>query len=81
MESKTFTPIIVDLGSKSKKSIENLKKGEGKLMEEIEFTYNSVKSQLDPSDKEIIPLVMLYKEKEKSSKSSLPFPFPEFFKF
>ena len=74
MSDDTFTPLIFDLGSKSKSSISKLKKGEGKLMEEIEFTFNSVKQQLDVNDeKEIIPMIILYKEKEKDK---IPFPFP-----
>jgi len=79
MREDTFTPLIFDLGSKSKSSISKLKKGEGKLMEEIEFTYNSVKQQLDVNDeKEIVPLIVLHKEKDKNKVS---FPFPRLYHF
>lgn len=81
MEAETFTPIVIDLGNKSKSKINKLKRGEGELMDEIEFTYNNVKGQLTDKDdkKQLIPLIVIYREKERQ-RSTFPFPFP-FLKF
>lgn len=77
MSTETFTPIVIDLGKKSASKIKKLKKGEGELMDEIQFTYNNVKSQIvkEGDNKEIVPLVILYEEKDKN-KTTFPFPFP-----
>jgi len=75
MSYDTFRPIILDLGKKSSSKINKLKKGEGELMQEIEFTYNDIKVQLskENENKEIIPIIILYQEKKKE-RSIFPFP-------
>lgn len=75
-EPKTFTPIVLDFGKKSTSKINKLKRGEGELMQEIEFTYNNIKERLTEGkeDKEIIPVIIIYEEKQKA-KTMFPFPF------
>jgi hypothetical protein len=60
-------PVIVDLGAKSKKAINKLKCGDGKLMNEVEQAVELVRSNLDDHDKnkQIIPVLVIYRKKRK----------------
>lgn len=57
------TPIVVDLGSRSKKAIRRLKEGRGKLMAQVSDTVEQVRSSLGEEDKEIVPVVIVYRKK------------------
>jgi hypothetical protein len=61
------TPIIVDLGSRRKKAIKDLKNGKGKLLVEIELAVEQARAVLPDSDKNkaIIPVVVLYRQKRR----------------
>jgi hypothetical protein len=69
-------PVIVDLGSKSKKAVKKLKKGTGKLMAEVEQAIEQVRSELPNQDKnkQIIPVLIIYRKKGKRG----TFPFSPF---
>jgi len=60
-------PVIVDLGSRSKKAIKQLKSGTGELMAEVNQAIEQVHSGLPDEDKnkQIIPVLILYKKKQK----------------
>jgi hypothetical protein len=60
-------PVIIDLGKQKPKSIKELKKGEGKLWDEVFDVADEVKEMLgaEAEGKVLIPIVMLYKEKSK----------------
>ncbi len=60
-------PVIVDLGNKSKKAIKKLKRGTGKLMNEVEDAIEQVRLRLPESDrnKQIIPVLVIYGRKRK----------------
>jgi hypothetical protein len=66
-------PIVVNLGKKTKKAIKKLKKGEGKMVEEIQLAMNEVRSRLPEGEKNkpLVPVVMFVERKMKKSK--LPF--------
>jgi hypothetical protein len=69
-------PVIVDLGNKSKKAIKKLKRGSGKLMYEVEDAIEQVRSRLPDTDKgkQIIPVLVIYRQKRKRAKMpSMPF--------
>ena len=60
-------PIIVDLGNQKTKFIKELKKGEGKLWDEVQNVVEEVKDMLGEKaeGKVIIPVVMVYRQKSK----------------
>ena len=75
-------PVIVDLGSKSRKAIKKLKRGRGKLMADVDQAVEQVRSRLPDDHKkgQFIPLLVVYKKKRKRGKrGSLPcFPLSPF---
>ena len=60
-------PVIVDLGKKSKKAIRKLKRGTGKLMDEVDDAIDQVRAHLSEADKDkqIIPVLVIYQRKRK----------------
>jgi hypothetical protein len=70
------TPVIVDLGSKSRKAIKRLKNGKGKLMADVDRAIGEAHSRLpdDQKNKQIIPVLVIYRKKRKRSKRGV-FPF------
>jgi hypothetical protein len=58
-------PVIIDLGRQKASSLRDLKKGEGKLWEEVLDVAEEVKEMLgtEAEGKVLIPIIMLYKEK------------------
>jgi len=77
MDKANFQPpVIVDLGSKKKKLIKDLKNGRGKLLLEIELAVEQARAALPEADKNkaVIPVVILYsKKRRKRLSASLPF--------
>lgn len=71
------SPVIVDLGSRSKKAINRLKNGEGKLMTEVALAIDQVRASLpeEDRDKQIVPVLIIYKKKRRSRSGSGLFPF------
>jgi hypothetical protein len=60
-------PVIVELGTKSKKAINNLKRGTGRIMDEVEEAIEQVRSRLPDADrnKQILPIVLIYRRKRR----------------
>jgi len=60
-------PIIVDLGKTSRKRIRQLKKGRGKLLDDVQDVLNEVTASLgeQADDKQLVPMVLLYRAKRK----------------
>lgn len=77
-------PIIYDLGSRKKKYIRRLKDGHGELMAEVALAVEQVRAALPEGerDRNILPVIFIYKKKRKGRKSSSgssmfnPFTFP-----
>jgi hypothetical protein len=69
--------VIVDLGTKSKKTIKKLKKGKGNAADKVDDAIHKVRALLPDADKDkpFIPVLVVYKRKRKRGKSlpSLPF--------
>jgi len=77
-ESKTTSaemtqPVIIDLGKQKPRSLRELKKGEGKLWDEVLDVAEEVKEMLgvDAEGKVFIPIVMLYQEKSRRRRLDL----------
>ncbi len=68
--TRQVAPIILDLGKKKKRAIKGLKRGRGRLMDEVEQTIEEVRAGLgaDAANKEIVPIVMIYQKKRKRQK-------------
>jgi len=70
------TPVIIGMGKTKKKHIKRLKKGKGRLMDEVVDVLDEVAEELgDELDgKVLVPIVIVYKEKKKKgSRLRLPF--------
>lgn len=71
MDEKTQTttqvtpPIIIDMGSQKAKNLKELKKGEGKLWEDVQEVVDQVQEQLGErvQGQAILPIVILYEKK------------------
>ena len=70
-------PIVVDLGSKSKKSIKRLKEGRGKLMFEVSAAVEKVRATVGETNQASTPVVIIYRKKA-SKKSSVGSMLPAF---
>ena len=73
-----ITPVVVDLGKVRRKHVKRLKRGEGKLADEIVDVMDEVVETLgdELADATLVPLVMIYERKPKKSKRrtiELPF--------
>ncbi|XXX76168.1 hypothetical protein WMF30_51815 [Sorangium sp. So ce134] len=60
-------PIILNLGKKRKRALKDLKRGRGRLMDEVEQTVAEVRAGLGEEAKltQIVPVVLIYRKKEK----------------
>jgi hypothetical protein len=58
-------PVIIDLGRQRPRSLRDLKKGEGKLWDEVLDVADEVKEMLgtEADGKVLIPIVMIYQKK------------------
>lgn len=67
MDKNTHAPVVVDLGSRGKKAIRNLKNGTGALMVEVDSAIDHVRSTLPDTEKNktIIPVVLIYRRKKR----------------
>jgi hypothetical protein len=70
-----IAPIIVDLGKKKRKDIRRLKRGQGKLMDEVAETLTQVRNNLGPDAdyKQLVPVVIVYRQKRKGGSGIVPF--------
>lgn len=80
------TPIIVDLGTRSRRDIRHLKEGRGSLMTEVGNAISRVRSSLagsssggGSSDSGILPVIILYRKSSRTRRirasTFLPSPF------
>lgn len=66
-------PVIIDLGKQRSKLLKELKKGEGRLWDEVLEVAEEVKEMLgaDAEGKVFIPIIMLYQEKSRRRRLDL----------
>lgn len=82
--SEPVPPIVIDLGKTRRRKIKDLKRGRGKLADEVQDVVARVRDDLGPSaqGKQFIPIVIIYKRKAKKKRRrgglglplGLPFP-------
>ena len=58
-------PIVVNLGKAKRKQIKRLKKGKGRLMEEIQLTVEMYKKEQAAVGREVVPIVFFCREKSR----------------
>jgi hypothetical protein len=68
-------PIVVELGKVGRKRIKDLKVGRGKLLLEVHEALDSLRLKLadEVKDKELVPVIVLYKKKGRKRRSGWPF--------
>ncbi|HEX9330271.1 MAG TPA: hypothetical protein VF896_00205 [Anaerolineales bacterium] len=66
-------PVIIDLGKQKSRALKSLKKGEGKLWDEVLEVVEEVKDMLgtDADGKVLVPIVLLYREKPRRRRLNL----------
>jgi N-glycosylase/DNA lyase len=74
-------PIIVDAGRISRASVRNLKRGQGKLLDDVKDALDEVNTSLgaDAEGKHLIPVVLVYRRRSRSRsgrRSFLPLRIP-----
>jgi hypothetical protein len=72
-----IAPVIVNLGKKKSRYIRELKRGEGKLMEDVHKVIEQIRANSSElAGKELVPVVILYrKESRRKLTGLLPFGF------
>lgn len=72
--TETVTPIVIDLGKKKQKQVRDLKRGQGKLMDEVAEVLERVRAELGPGadGRQLVPVVMIYRKKERRRGGLLP---------
>jgi len=74
-------PIIVDVGRTSRANIRDLKRGRGRLLDDVKEAMDEVTTSLgaDADGKQLIPVVLVYRRKARtrnSRRSILPVRIP-----
>ena len=61
-------PIILDIGKTKKKNIRDMKRGQGKIMADIQDAMAEVTLSLgdQADDKQLVPVVLIYRKKSRS---------------
>ena len=76
-ELEATVPIVVELGKQRKRRIRDLKRGRGKLMDEVADVIDQVKTDLgdEAAGKVVVPIVVVYRKKSKRKNKVRLFPF------
>ena len=70
-------PIVIDLGKKRKGIIRKLKRGRGRLMDEVFAAVEQTRGALAESGNEsgdghtLVPVILIYRRKQKKSKRGM----------
>ena len=77
VEVEVVTPIVVDLGKTKRKHVKRLKRGEGRLMDEVVEVMEEIVDALgeEVDGKTLVPIVIVYEEKAKQSRNTITLPF------
>ncbi len=69
-EQSIESPIVLDLGKAKRKRIKSLKRGRGKLAEDVAHAINQVRASVAGSDENVrvVPVVVIYKQKSRRKK-------------
>jgi hypothetical protein len=67
-----INPVVVDLGKTKKKDLRALKRGEGKLMEDIHRVMQEIRANSTAlAGKDLVPVVILYRKPPKRKVAGL----------
>jgi len=71
------TPVIIDLGKTRPKRVKRLKKGQGRLMNEVVDVLEEVVEELgdELEGKTLVPIVMIYEKKSGRKRRRIVLPF------
>lgn len=74
----SFTPVVIDLGTKRSRTLRDLKNAKGPLMQEVAGVVDEVRKQSpELASKELVPVVMIYRRRQnrkcRCCKPPLPF--------
>lgn len=66
-------PVIIDLGRQRRRALKNLKRGEGKLWDEVLDVIEEVKDLLgtDAEGKVLLPVILIYRERSRRRRINL----------
>ena len=67
------SPVIVDLGKKRRKAVKRLRRGSGKLMDEVNATLQELKNAgtIGAASQ---PVIVVVRERRRLTRNILPFP-------
>ncbi len=70
------TPVVVDLGKVKRKQVKRLKRGEGKLADEVLDVLDEVVEQLgdELEGASLVPVVLVYEKKPKKKRRTIELP-------
>lgn len=76
MEPIVNAPVILDLGKTKNRNIKRLKRGQGKLLSDVDDAMREVKASLgeQANGKQLIPVVLVYRKKAKKRRGGGFFP-------
>jgi len=78
VEDTVHFPIVIEMGKTRRSRIKQLKRGKGKLMDEVAQVMEDVLANLgkDAASTRLVPVVIVYtKKKSKRNRVRLPVPF------
>jgi hypothetical protein len=66
-------PVIIDLGRQRRRALKNLKRGEGKLWDDVLDVVEEVKDLLgtDAEGKVLVPVILIYRERARRRRLNL----------
>jgi|SRR5687768_10769874 hypothetical protein len=66
-------PVIIDLGRQKRRALKNLKRGEGRLWEDVLDVVEEVKDLLgtDAEGKVLVPVILIYRERSRRRRLNL----------
>lgn len=67
-EDSNEAPIVVNLGKAKRKQIKRMKKGKGRLMEEIQLTLEEFKRDQAADGRDVVPIVFVVREKREKAR-------------
>ena len=74
-DSNVTAPVVVDLGKTRRSRIKDLKRGRGRLMEEVDEVVDDVRNEMGAAaeGKHFIPIVIVYKRKQRKGRGLFGF--------
>jgi hypothetical protein len=70
-EDRSLDAIVLEVGRRKKRAIKRLRRGEGKLMAQVHEAIADAHSTSAPGEVEVVPVVILYQEREPKPKRGL----------